>query len=120
MQCAFDPHCRVNAPLVTLYSIINSLYLHDHRAFCLNRHHKNMVRVNKIIDDVLKESTERASGCRFQCSVHFGKIAWFIDEEVLRHNQEQPLTLKSFSRPFQKIELLHSKSSGLKEQFYPR
>ena len=85
----------------------------------MKKHHKNMVRVNKMIDDLLKKSEIPASGCRFQCSAYFGKIAWFIDEEVLRHNlQEQPLTLKSFSRPFQKIELPHSKSSGLKEQFY--
>ena len=83
----------------------------------------NMVRVNGIIDDLLKKSIEKvipASGCRFQCSIHFGKIAWFVNEEVLRHNEEQPLTLKSFSQSFQKIELPHSKSSGIKEQFYTR
>ena len=79
-----------------------------------------MVRVNRIIDDTLKKSIQKDSGCRFQCSVYFGKIAWFIDEEVLRYNEEQPLILKSFSLPFHKIELPHSNSSGLKDQFYTR
>ena len=78
-----------------------------------------MVRVNNILDDVLKK---RDTSFWLQISTLklclVGKVAV---EEVLRHNlQEQPLTLKSSSWSFQKIELPHSKSSGLKEQFYTR
>ena len=80
-----------------------------------------MVRVDKTIDDTLKKSMEEAaSGCKFQCSVFFGKIAWFIDEEVLQHRHQLPLTLESFSLPHQKIKLPQSKSSVIKGQFYSR
>lgn len=100
------------------------MFLHGHRDFCLGKHLVNMVQVNELLEQTLKKSMEEAipaSGCKFQCFVCLGKVAWFINEEVLQHhNQHYPLTLESFSQQFQKIKLPHIKSSGLKEQFYQR
>ena len=82
------------------------------REIFLDKYHHQVI---KTIDSVLTTSMKKempASGCKFQCSIHLGKIAWFIKKEYL----ESQLTLQSFSRISQKTE----GNVHIKEDFYSR
>ena len=83
------------------------------REIFLDKYHHQVI---KTVDSVLTTSMKKEmpeSGCKFQCSIHLGKIAWFINKEHLE-GQRQFLTLQSFSCISQRSEA----TVLIKEDFY--
>ena len=79
-----------------------------------------MARFTKIVDDIV-EDVMPPSGYEYQCSAQLGKIAWYIDEELLHEHQQQPLTLERFTEFFESQKISKGKTKYfIKEDFFPR
>ena len=80
----------------------------------------NMARLTKIIDDIV-EDVVPPSGYEYQCSAQLGKIAWYIDEELLHEHQQQPLTLERFTKFFESQKMPQGETKNIiQEEFFPR
>ena len=54
-----------------------------------------------------------SSGYEYQCSAQLGKIAWYIDEELLHEHQQQPLTLERFTKFFESQKMPQGETKNI-------
>ena len=81
----------------------------------MKKHSENIQKFTASLEKSLMKSLKHCqpSGCKFQCTARLGKIAWYVEEELLC---QQPLTLEKFTSFF----FVQNEELKIKEDMYAR